>query len=1295
MSRGFWHAAGATRRTLRWTRWLILALLLPLLLLAAFGQWWLLPRLNDYRAPLADALRDALRTPVRIESVAADRDGWRLGLRLRGVSLRDPDSNAAWASFAQATVSLNLWRSLREWRPVFGHIRLEGVSLTLEQGPDGTLRLRTNGGSENTASSLKKAARWLFAARRLDLIGERLTVRRQDGGVLIIPHPYVRVRDTAEGQRLTFTAELPIGLGDRLRLSVERQGVDGADSEKTGQGTFRFEVGRLNLAGWPLSLPFGAGQVGLEVDGDWRDWQPTRLQGHLRLRAARPQPEPRTALLESWLAATPDSTLNFEWRIEENGWRLRGQVRFGGAQGQSEARSSFVLSRTGERWRGEGRDWRVRDVLAWVAPWLDESVRNRLTPLDPRGDLPEIALDAESGFDAYTATVRLSGVAGQPTHGLPGFDNLAGLLTFGPTNGRLELDSREVRIDTDGLLRVPLDLDRLSGTIAWQRNSDRLQLDSAGLEVANADLNGRFWGSVILPDQGEPVLDLGGRYWGVRIGPEQARRYLPVAVIPPAGIAWLDQAIISGRVVSGELALRGPPAQFPFDRDEGLFETRFRVEDAVVNYLPGWPRLEGLRGSVTFRNRGVRMEVEPGAGRLLDAKIENLAIWIDDLEKVVAQAKGRIDGSGASLWRGLKESPVGQDLGGDLPDLRITGQNTVDLELTVPTDSRPIRARGRVGLVDNSVSLPSRTLEFSRLKGEVEFTETNLKAEDMRALLRGEPVRIDLSLAGGEGQRELRGQLRGQIGLRTLTGAPAALDAYLEGKSLWQAVLTVPIGRRDRRNEASPFTLTLNSDLRGMAVRLPAPLGKDANEVRPFAATLHPLGHDALELALEYEMGVRAALELSGYPHNLRLERGELRVNAGAARLPDTPGLAIVADLSRWRLDLPAALSDSTDSITDADIEPKTMAWWSALRDIDARIGEFAIGDQSFTQLTLAATRRNGGLQVELEGEGLAGRLTVPDRPTPARPINAALRRLHWRRAAEDAASPTVAPDPRRLPPLVLTATEFRLDDKALGRLRVVAMPMASGVRLPEISLGSERQRIDASGEWRRTLDGQLARLQATLWSRALEETLAAFGYQNSGIAGGETEAELRAEWMGALPDLALERMDGHLKFRIGPGQLLNIDPGLGRVVGLFSVQNIMRRLTFDFSDLFQPGTSFDRITGEFAFKHGQAFTDNLTIEAPAARIDIQGRTGLRDRDYDQQITVTPKLGGALPVAGVLAGGPAVGAAVLVAERLLQKGIEHATRYRYTLTGSWDHPVLEPLQEPPPATASKKFAGDQ
>ena len=151
----------------------------------------------------------------------------------------------------------------------------------------------------------------------------------------------------------------------------------------------------------------------------------------------------------------------------------------------------------------------------------------------------------------------------------------------------------------------------------------------------------------------------------------------------------------------------------------------------------------------------------------------------------------------------------------------------------------------------------------------------------------------------------------------------------------------------------------------------------------------------------------------------------------------------------------------------------------------------------------------------------------------------------------------------------------------------------------------------------------------------------------------------------------------------------------MGRMVGLLNVQNLLRRLTLDFNDLVQPGMSFDRISGAFTFKGGQAYTDDLTLEAPAARIEIRGRTHLKERDYDQRITVIPRLGGALPVAGVLAGGPAVGAAVLLAERLLQKGIERATQYHYALTGSWDRPVMELLKEPQSTPPGKGPVDDQ
>ncbi len=1166
---------GAARRIFRWTRWLALALLLPVLLAAGFGQWWLLPRLNEQRATLAAALGDYLRAPARIEEVVAEREGEWLSLRLRNVSLHDPATDAALVRFDRAAATIDLWRSLRAWRPVFGHIRLEGVNLTLEQGVDGIPRLRAESGPAESASSLPEVARWLFDVGRLDILGDRLTVRGRDGGVLDLLHPYFQVRDARSGQRLAFTAELPAAFGDRLSLEVERPRAD-----------------------------------------------PESWRGHFALRPDQPHP--------------------FEW------------------------------SRRGDQWRGHVQGLRVQEVVAWVVPWLDAPARQWLP---------------EPATGAYAVTAQLREVAFRPVDGLPGLDRLSGTLELTPDQGRITLDSRKARVDTAGLLRAPVALDTLTGMVSWTRGADGLRLESAGLDFANADLTARVWGSVTVPDGGTPLLDLHGRYRDVKVG--AARRYLPVTVIPPDGVAWLDQALVGGRVAAGEGVLRGPATAFPFDRGEGLFETRFQVEGAVLDYAPGWPRLEGARGTVRFRNRDLWVEID--AGRLLDADVAGATARIDDLEEPVVEVKGRARGPGASLWQAFKDSPVGQDLGEDLPELRIGGASALELELVIPTDARPSRARGRVELLDNRVTLPAGKLELERTRGALRFTESSLEARGLQTWLRDEPIQLDLELIGRPGRRDLRARLRGRLGPRALVGEPLAkaLERAVSGKCAWDAVLTVPTHRRERRDDSPPFKLDLSSDLRGLAVRLPAPLGKAADESRPLKISLRPRARDALELLLNYGEGTRAALELVDLAGAPRLTRGEVRVNAGAAKLPEPPGLAVVAELPRWELaTLPAAPEEATS--------PR-----SELRSLEARIGELVLGRRAVAGVTVSATRRDDELRLDFDGKALAGRVTVPDAPNPERPINATLQRLHLRRAtepaaanAQNAANASVL-DPRRMPPLTLTATDLRWDGAELGQLRLVVTPRPNGVHLTEFKLTSEQQRIDATGDWTGVGRGQTSRLRATLHSRALGDTLRTFGYAWGGIAGGETEAELAVEWPGALSELAPERLEGTLKLTVGPGQLLEVDPGMGRMVGLFNVQNLLRRLTLDFSDLVQPGLSFDRITGQFAFQRGQARTDDLTIEAPAARIRIEGRTDLKARDYDQRITVIPRIGGALPVAGALAGGPAVGAAVLLAERLLQKGIEQATQYHYALTGSWDRPVMKLLEEPQAANPTKGLVGDQ
>ena len=117
---------------------------------------------------------------------------------------------------------------------------------------------------------------------------------------------------------------------------------------------------------------------------------------------------------------------------------------------------------------------------------------------------------------------------------------------------------------------------------------------------------------------------------------------------------------------------------------------------------------------------------------------------------------------------------------------------------------------------------------------------------------------------------------------------------------------------------------------------------------------------------------------------------------------------------------------------------------------------------------------------------------------------------------------------------------------------------------------------------------------------------------------------------------------------------------------------------------------------GHIVMSDGDAFTSDFTIAGSSAIISIAGRTGLVNRDYDQLVTVTPQVSSSLPIAGAIAGGPAVGAAVFLAERLVGKEFNRMTEVQYQVRGTWEKPVYEKLQKnrrPADASGARRQSG--
>src|SRR5690606_1771598 len=159
----------------------------------------------------------------------------------------------------------------------------------------------------------------------------------------------------------------------------------------------------------------------------------------------------------------------------------------------------------------------------------------------------------------------------------------------------------------------------------------------------------------------------------------------------------------------------------------------------------------------------------------------------------------------------------------------------------------------------------------------------------------------------------------------------------------------------------------------------------------------------------------------------------------------------------------------------------------------------------------------------------------------------------------------------------------------------------------------SDSYNAQGSGSWLVDERGQATtRLALTLSSTNAATTLAELGLDPL-IEAERVSLTASVHWPGPPGAGWIDHLGGDVGFDVETGSLLDVDPGAGRVVGLFSLGLLPRRLALDFRDVFNRGLVFDRITADFAIIDGNAYTDNLKLTGPVAEIGVVGRTGLRD----------------------------------------------------------------------------------
>ena len=359
-----------------------------------------------------------------------------------------------------------------------------------------------------------------------------------------------------------------------------------------------------------------------------------------------------------------------------------------------------------------------------------------------------------------------------------------------------------------------------------------------------------------------------------------------------------------------------------------------------------------------------------------------------------------------------------------------------------------------------------------------------------------------------------------------------------------------------------------------------------------------------------------------------------------------------------------------------------------AMNGMDLDVGRLEVFGRVLHNLKVSAQRDGEDWQLALRGREIDGHATWrgPSAALPNGRVTARLARLvppgpgelHPVRGEPDASGGTANPWPE----LDIVADTFVKKDRDLGKLELVAQPVGSDWRIAQLSLSNADGAIDANGWWRVKGDKQQTQLDATVDVKDAGGYLARYGFTEA-VRNAPTKITGKLQWTGAPNDFDYPTLSGTFSMTSGAGQFTKIDPGIGKLLGVLSLQALPRRITLDFRDVFSEGFAFDDITGDFAIDNGQMRTDNLRFAGPAASVAIKGDLDLAKETQRLDVRVQPALSSSLSagaavlfIANPLVG-LGVGAGAYLAQKLFNNPLDQMFSYEYRVTGAWADPVVE------------------
>jgi uncharacterized protein YhdP len=669
-------------------------------------------------------------------------------------------------------------------------------------------------------------------------------------------------------------------------------------------------------------------------------------------------------------------------------------------------------------------------------------------------------------------------------------------------------------------------------------------------------------------------------------------------------------------------------------------------------YDSAWPALFNLKGLLTLDEEGIIIKSDQG--KIFDSKIDSVTAKILFVEPYQAQVNGIVQSSLIDTFSFLKTSPLETDVVSGLSINSIIGKVTTTLDLKIPIETNdPAVVSGTATLHNAAMSIvDADKIQLTNLNGDINFKQDAIESNNLTFRFNNEPAVG--SISSMEAKQEVVVTINSKIDSIAISKFITDLDTTkIQGKSKFDAKIHI-----NHEEVKDKLWLEFNTDLKGIALGLPEPIGKSENTAKPLnlRMRLDSTGHEINVSATDVMQAKLISVD--------GLWSGNIDFGEKAhAEIKDKKSLHLTGTLNYMDLFDYAKLTVSEKSL-----------FYPIVASIN--VNELKVAGFHFNEVNLSYVEKQKLLT--LTAADVKGKINFMGQNN----FNFDFEKITLDSSLTDFdLSNLKFNDSKLMPGIAFNCDELIYKSKLLGKLEASIIYHNNGYDINSV-LEKKNSLIQLQGRWQNPgKTFQTSEINGN-WTTDDFGSLISWLGLSKDFSRGSGQIALLLKWPGSLFKVNKKHLEGRILFDLKNGQITSVAPGIGKVLGLLSVSQIAKRMQLDFSDVLSKGLSYDHLLSKVEFHHGKAAIQSLNIDSPSAVININGDVDLESQKLKLIMEVSAKVGDTLSVAAALAAGnPAIGVGVWIMDKIIGNKLSAASMHRYWVGGTLNTPIINKAEE--------------